>query len=316
MGSKIKLLVSGLKAYYITKKEIIKAVDGVNFEITNNESLGVAGESACGKSTLGAALLRTLQFPGKIVEGSILLDGTDILKASDSEFDKYIRWKKIAMIFQGAMNALDPVYTIGQQMTELMHQHQLKENLEETISESLLRVGLDSSITKNYPHELSGGMKQRVVIAMALLLGPDIVIADEPTTSLDVLVQAQIINLLKDLKQKGTTVILITHDLAVISEVADRIAIMYAGQIVELANASEIYSTPRHPYTQALISAIPKLHSDDVQIHIIKGSPPDLHQLPTGCRFYERCPHAKEICKKDPPEFRNNAGYVRCWLYE
>jgi peptide/nickel transport system ATP-binding protein len=316
MGSKIKLLVSGLKAYYITKKEIIKAVDGVNFEITNNESLGVAGESACGKSTLGSALLRTLQFPGKIVEGSILLDGTDILKASDSEFDKYIRWKKIAMIFQGAMNALDPVYTIGQQMTELMHQHQLKENLEETISESLLRVGLDSSITKNYPHELSGGMKQRVVIAMALLLGPDIVIADEPTTSLDVLVQAQIINLLKDLKQKGTTVILITHDLAVISELADRIAIMYAGQIVELANASEIYSTPRHPYTQALISAIPKLRSDDMQIHIIKGSPPDLHQLPTGCRFYERCPHAMEICKKDPPEFRNNAGYVRCWLYE
>jgi peptide/nickel transport system ATP-binding protein len=313
----VKLSVLKLKAYYFTMKGIVKAVDDINFEIYDGESLGIAGESACGKSSLGATLLRILQPPGKVVDGSIKLNDTDILKLSDSDFDKKIRWKKISMVFQGAMNTLDPVYTIGNQMREIMEQHRFKGNIQSIITESLKQVGLDESVTERYPHQLSGGMKQRVVIAMALLLKPEIVIADEPTTALDVLVQAQIMNLLKRLKkEKGMTIILITHDLAIISEIADKIAIMYAGQIVEFGKSSEIYKNPKHPYTQALLSAIPKLHSSDKQMHFVKGDPPNLLNLTSGCRFYSRCPHAMDICKENPPEIKTENGYVKCWLYK
>jgi peptide/nickel transport system ATP-binding protein len=316
-SAKTKLSVLDLKAYYFTNKGVVKAIDGISFAIKENESLGIAGESACGKTSLGNAILRTMQPPGKIVEGSIILNGIDIVKLPYSDFNKKIRWKKIAMVFQGAMNTLDPVYTIGDQMRELMGQHNFKDKVEEIISESLEQVGLDQDIAKRYPHELSGGMKQRVVIAMALLLKPDIVIADEPTTALDVLVQAQIINLLKSLKEdKGMTIILITHDLAIISKIADKIGIMYAGQLVEFGNAAEIYRNPKHPYTQALISAVPKLHSDNKQMHFIKGDPPNMLNLPSGCRFYSRCPYAMEICKQDPPEVKNETGHTRCWLYK
>ena len=316
-SAKTKLSVLDLKAYYFTNNGVVKAIDGISFAINENESLGIAGESACGKTSLGNAILRTMQPPGKIVEGSIILNGIDIVKLPYSDFNKKIRWKKIAMVFQGAMNTLDPVYTIGDQMRELMEQHNFKDKVEEIISESLEQVGLDQNIAKRYPHELSGGMKQRVVIAMALLLKPDIVIADEPTTALDVLVQAQIINLLKSLKEdKGMTIILITHDLAIISKIADKIGIMYAGQLVEFGNAAEIYRNPKHPYTQALISAVPKLHSDNKQMHFIKGDPPNMLNLPSGCRFYSRCPYAMEICKQDPPEVKNETGHIRCWLYK
>jgi peptide/nickel transport system ATP-binding protein len=316
-SAKIKLSVLDLKAYYFTNSGVVKAIDGISFAINENESLGIAGESACGKTSLGNAILRTMQPPGKIVKGSIILNGIDIVKLPYSDFNKKIRWKKIAMVFQGAMNTLDPVYTIEDQMRELMEQHNFKDKVEEIISESLKQVGLDQDIAKRYPHELSGGMKQRIVIAMALLLKPDIVIADEPTTALDVLVQAQIINLLKSLKEdKGMTIILITHDLAIISKIADKIGIMYAGQLVEFGNAAEIYRNPKHPYTQALISAVPKLHSDNKQMHFIKGDPPNMLNLPSGCRFYSRCPYAMEICKQDPPEVKNEAGHTRCWLYK
>jgi peptide/nickel transport system ATP-binding protein len=259
-----------------------------------------------------------LQQPGKIVEGVIKLNDMDIVKISDSDFDNKIRWKKISMIFQGAMNTLDPVYTIGQQMREILKQHHFKGDVDEIIPESLKQVGLTESVADRYPHELSGGMKQRVVIAMALLLEPEIVIADEPTTALDVLVQAQIMNLLKKLKnEKGMTIILITHDLALISEIADKLAIMYAGQIVEFGMSSHIYKDPKHPYTQALLAAIPKLHSKDKQMHFIKGNPPNLLNLTSGCRFFSRCPYAMDICKENPPEIKTeNNGYVRCWLYK
>jgi peptide/nickel transport system ATP-binding protein len=221
------------------------------------------------------------------------------------------------MVFQGAMNSLDPVYTIGYQLREILEQHNFKGSIDDKISESLEQVGLDQSVSKKYPHELSGGMKQRVVIAMALLLEPDVVIADEPTTALDVLVQAQIINLLKRLKkEKAMTIIIITHDMAIISEIADKIGIMYAGQIVEFGSAIEIYKDPKHPYTQALISAVPKLHSDHKQIHFIKGNPPDMLNLGSGCRFYSRCPYAMDICKQDPPVIRTRTGYTLCWLYK
>ena len=221
------------------------------------------------------------------------------------------------MVFQGAMNSLDPVYTVGNQLREILEQHNFKGNIDDKISESLQQVGLDETVSKKYPHELSGGMKQRVVIAMALLLEPDVVIADEPTTALDVLVQAQIINLLKKLKkEKAMTIIIITHDMAIISQIADKIGIMYAGQIVEFGSAIEIYKDPKHPYTQALISAIPKLHSDHKQIHFIKGNPPDMLNLGSGCRFYARCPYAMDVCKQDPPKIRTTTGYTLCWLYK
>jgi peptide/nickel transport system ATP-binding protein len=258
-----------------------------------------------------------MQPPGKIAGGSVLLDGADLSNMPAAEFNSKIRWKKIAMVFQGAMNALDPVYTVESQLREVLNEHHFEGNFEEKVAESLHQVGLDQSVAKRYPHELSGGMKQRVVIAMALLLEPDLLIADEPTTALDVLVQSQIIGLLKKLRmEKGITIILITHDLALVSQVADKIAIMYAGQLVEIASAKDIYENPRHPYTQALIAAVPRLRSKEKKIHFVKGSPPSLLNPLTGCRFYARCPHAMDVCRKDPPEFRTNTGYVRCWLYE
>ena len=312
-----KLKVSGLKAYYFTDNGIIRAVDGVNFEISEGQSLGIVGESACGKSTLGAALMQSMQSPGRIVEGSITLGGDNITKMSSSEFDSRVRWKKIAMVFQGAMNALDPVYTVESQLREILAEHHYQGKIDDKISESLQQVGLDLSIAKRYPHELSGGMKQRVVIAMALLLNPDILIADEPTTALDMVVQSQIISLLKKLqKERGITIILITHDLALVSQITDKIGIMYAGQLVEFSTTKDIYKKPRHPYSQALIEAIPRLRTKDKKIHFVKGSPPSLLSPPLGCRFLDRCVHAMDVCKRDPPEFQTEAGYVQCWLYE
>jgi peptide/nickel transport system ATP-binding protein len=312
-----KLTVSGLKAYYFTENGLIRAVDGINFKLSEGESLGIVGESACGKSTLGAALMQSMQLPGRIVEGSITLAGDDITKMSSSEFDRKARWKRIAMVFQGALNALDPVYTVDSQLREILVEHHFEGKIDQKIAESLQQVGLDLSVAKRYPHELSGGMKQRVVIAMALLLDPDVLIADEPTTALDMLVQSQIISLLKKLqREKGITIILITHDLALVSQITEKIGIMYAGELVEFSSTRDIYKNPRHPYTQALIEAIPRLRTRDKKIHFVKGSPPSLLNPPRGCRFYDRCIYAMDVCKRSPPEFETETGYVRCWLYE
>ena len=310
------LIIENLKSYYFTTVGAVKAVDNVSFSLKKGESIGIAGESACGKSTLGLSIMRMLQPPGKIVNGKIILHDTDILAMSEHEFTKKVRWKRIAMVFQGAMNALDPVYSIKDQLKEVLKYHGFPENeMQKRIIEAVRQVGLDPSVIDRHPHELSGGMKQRIVIAMALILRPEFVIADEPTTALDVLVQAQIINLLKKLKKEGMTIMLITHDLAIISEIAEKIGIMYAGEIVEFGSAEQIYNEPKHPYTQALIAAIPRLKGEK-KISYVKGTPPNLMNPPTGCRFYDRCPHAMDVCKQDPPSIKIKDGFVRCWLYE
>ncbi len=306
--------MTDLKTQYKTQAGIVHAVDGVSFFLEKGESIGIAGESACGKSTLGLSIMRTLQG-GKIVSGDILLDGKSIIKMSESEFTKNYRWKEIAMVFQGAMNSLDPVFTVEQQFHEILKQHNYMGDFDKKISETVTSVGLDSSVLKKFPHELSGGMKQRIVIAMALFLNPKLVIADEPTTALDVLVQAQIINLLKKLKKDGMSIMLITHDLAIISEIAEKIGVMYGGKMIEFGSSSDIYKNPKHPYTQGLLESIPSL-KENKRLKYIKGNPPSLINPSQGCRFYDRCPHVMEKCRKDPPKIKTDSGYVLCWLYE
>jgi len=308
----MKLSVKDLNARYSSSKGPVYAVEDVNFDLDDGESIGIAGESACGKSTLGLSIIRML-IGGKS-EGKIIFDDKSILDLSESEFDKNYRWKKISMIFQGAMNSLDPVFTIKDQFVEVLKQHKFQGDFNQTILESINSVSLDESVLKKYPHELSGGMKQRVIIAMALLLKPNFVIADEPTTALDVLIQAQIVNLLKKLKKSGMSFMLITHDLAVLSEISDKIGIMYGGQMVEFGSSFEIYKNPKHPYTQGLLKSIPTLHGETPSY--IKGIPPSLLDAPAECRFIDRCPQAMEKCKKLPPRFKTDTGYVQCWLYE
>ena len=314
---KSKLSVLNLNVHYLEGPgRVIKAVNSVSFEIMGGESIGIAGESASGKSTLGSAIMRNLEPNARIIGGSIFLDNIDIINLADTDFDREIRWKKIAMIFQGAMNTLDPVFPIGEQMQEILRSHGVEGSLQNRTLVSLDDVGLDRSVAKMYPHELSGGMKQRVVIAMSLLLNPDILIADEPTTALDVLVQAQIIKLLKSVKiKRGISIIIISHDLGVISEIADKVAIMYSGEIVELANSQDIFSNPKHPYTQLLISSVPKLDSKGTIVSL-KGQPPDSANLPEGCYFLSRCPFAMEVCKKKPSPLNTTGGFVLCWLYK
>jgi len=305
--------VKDLTTRYQTSKGEVHALEDVNFSLDAGESIGIAGESACGKSTLGLSLIRMIQG-GKIISGKIIFDGESVLELSESEFNQLYRWKKISMVFQGAMNSLDPVYTIKQQFIEILKQHHYESDVEKLILDSIHSVNLDESVLKKFPHELSGGMKQRIIIAMALLLKPKFVIADEPTTALDVLIQAQIINLLKTLKKEGMSIMLITHDLAVLSELADKIGIMYGGNMIEYGISKDIYKNPKHPYTKGLLESIPTLHG--AKPKFIKGNPPDLLTPNKGCRFIDRCPEAMEKCKKDPPRFKTDSGYVMCWLYE
>jgi peptide/nickel transport system ATP-binding protein len=307
------LEVENLTTRYQTSKGQVHALDDVNFSLEKGESIGIAGESACGKSTLGLSMIRMIQG-GKIVSGKINLDGESILDLTESDFNQNYRWKKIAMVFQGAMNSLDPVYTIKQQFVEILKQHKYEGDSDKLIFKAINSVNLDESVLKKYPHELSGGMKQRIIIAMALLLKPKFVIADEPTTALDVLIQAQIVNLLKKLKKDGMSIMLITHDLAILSEIADKIGIMYGGKMIEFGISNAIYKNPKHPYTQGLLESIPTLHGGKPKF--IKGNPPDLLSPKEGCKFIDRCPEAMEKCKKDPPRFKTDSGYVMCWLYE
>ena len=309
-----KIEISDLSVDYKTSHGNIHALENVEFQLEDGESIGIAGESACGKSTLGLTIIRMLQG-GNIVSGKITFNGESILDMPDSKFDGSMRWKEISMIFQGAMNSLDPVFTIKQQFDDLLKQHGFGSNADKITRDAISAVNLDYSVLKKYPHELSGGMKQRIVIAMALLLKPKFVIADEPTTALDVLIQAQIVNLLKNLKKKGMSLMLISHDLAILSEVAEKIGVMYGGKMVEFGTSAEIYRNPKHPYTQGLLNSIPTLRKQK-KLKFIPGSPPDLSTTKPGCRFFDRCPEAMDKCKTDPPKIKTDSGYVLCWLYE
>ena len=314
------LSVNGLKLYYRTRMGPVKAVDDVKFSINEGETLALVGESGCGKTSIAISILRVLPRNVHTYEGEVIFEGEDILKLSDEEFRKRIRWKKISMVFQGAMNALNPVIPISFQVAEplIIHEGMDKEEALKIAAESLRSVGLHEAVLKRYPHELSGGMKQRVVIAMALVMKPKLVILDEPTSALDIMTQANIMNLLKKLKwELKLSYLFITHDLPLASELADKLAVMYAGKIVELGTAEQIFLEPLHPYTDRLIAAVPTLRSEK-ELAFIPGEVPSLINPPSGCRFHPRCPEAMEICKREEPPLTEIEGKrkISCWLYQ
>ncbi|SDP80970.1 peptide/nickel transport system ATP-binding protein [Eubacterium maltosivorans] len=317
----MKLLeVKDLKTYFYTDEGVVKSVDGVSFSVDKGETLGVVGESGCGKSITSMSIMQLIGKPGKIVNGEIDFKGENLLNKNKEEMRK-IRGKEIAMIFQEPMTSLNPVYTVGQQIMEavLIHEDMTKEQARERAIQMLDLVKIPDAEKRlnSYPHEFSGGMRQRVMIAMALSCNPEFLICDEPTTALDVTIQAQILNLINELKEKtGTAVMMITHDLGVIAEVADNVMVMYAGQVVEYTDVDTVFEKPLHPYTQGLISCIPKLGGQEEKLSTIKGMVPSFNDMPEGCLFCPRCEYAKDICSKERPELVDLDGHqVRCFKY-
>lgn len=317
----MKLLeVKDLKTYFYTDEGVVKSVDGVSFSVDKGETLGVVGESGCGKSITSMSIMQLIGKPGKIVNGEIVFKGENLLNKDKEEMRK-IRGKEIAMIFQEPMTSLNPVYTVGQQIMEavLIHEDMTKEQARERAIQMLDLVKIPDAEKRlnSYPHEFSGGMRQRVMIAMALSCNPEFLICDEPTTALDVTIQAQILNLINELKEKtGTAVMMITHDLGVISEVADNVMVMYAGQVVEYTDVDTVFDKPLHPYTQGLISCIPKLGGQEEKLSTIKGMVPSFNDMPEGCLFCPRCEYAKDICRRERPELVDLDGHqVRCFKY-
>jgi len=324
-NDQLLLDVSDLKTYFFTEDGVVKAVDGVDFDIKRGEILGLVGESGCGKSVTVLSIMRLVGIPGRIVSGEVIFENQDLLKSSEREIQD-IRGNQISMIFQQPQSSLNPVFTIGEQLTEVfqIHTDMSKDKARDRAVELLHVVGIPDADKKAsaYPHEMSGGQAQRVMIAMALALRPSLLIADEPTTALDVTIQAQILDLMRDLRdQMGTAIILITHDLGVVAEIADRVAVMYAGQIVEGATVTNLFDSPLHPYTQGLINSIPILGEEKHRLDVIKGTVPDLIDLPPGCRFAPRCQaredHELSICLKEIPDHKHVQlnHSVRCWLY-
>ena len=318
-----KLLeVRGLKTYFYTDDGEVPAVDGVDFSLGKGETLGIVGESGCGKSVTSLSIMRLIPDPpGKIVDGEILFDGSNLLEKSEAEM-RSIRGNDISMIFQEPMTSLNPVFTIGDQIMEaiILHQRLSKAEARERAIEMLRLVGIPVPERRidEYPHQLSGGMRQRDMIAMALSCNPKLLIADEPTTALDVTIQAQILDLMRKLRDEfGTAIMLITHDLGVVAELAERVVVMYAGKIVEEADVVPLFGEPLHPYTVGLLGSIPKLTEQQERLQVIEGVVPNPAFMPKGCRFHPRCKEAREICKVEEPELMelSPGHHVACWKY-
>lgn len=311
--------VNNLTTNYFTLRGPVRAAEGISFTLEKGETLGIAGESGCGKTTIALSLMRILPQGGRIIGGEVLLNGKNLLALNESEM-RQIRWKEMSIVFQGAMNALNPVFKVGDQIVEAITTHEKINGSEakDRARKLLELVGVDPGRVDNYPHEFSGGMRQRALIAMSLACNPQLVIADEPGTALDVIVQAQVLRLMKDLKEKlNLSMILISHDLSIIAETSDKVAIMYAGKIVEYGDAVDIYREPMHPYTQGLIGAFPSISGERKKLTSIPGQPPDLLHPPPACRFNPRCPYVMEVCREvEPPltEERKN-HWVACHLY-
>ena len=320
------LEVRNLKTYFYTEDGVVKAVDGVDFSVGRGEVLGLVGESGCGKSVTSLSIMRLIAVPGKVVEGEIIFEGRNLLELSESEM-VHMRGNRMSMVFQQPQSSLNPVFKIGDQVAEVMqiHQNMGKEESWNKAVDLLRLVGIPDPESKahSFPHEVSGGQAQRVMIAMALALNPQLLIADEPTTALDVTIQAQILDLLRDLRTRmDTSVILITHDLGVISEMADRVAVMYAGRIIEQADIRTLFKKPVHPYTQGLMASIPVLGTVKEKLDVIPGSVPNLVNLPPGCQFAPRCRSRVEyqltICTQIEPQLLpyEPDHFCRCWLYQ
>jgi len=312
------LRATDLTLDYRTQQGTVRAVDGVSFDLARNEALVILGESGCGKSSLAKALLRVLPRNVAGLSGQLEVAGVATMGYSEERFRREIRWQRIGLVMQAAMNALNPVVRVGEQVAEPLREHRgwSKQAARERARAVFEIVGVASDFLERYPFELSGGMRQRVVLAMALITEPDVIVLDEPTSALDVLTQAAIMNRLKRIKREtGTSFILITHDVATSSEIADRVALMYAGQLVEIATAEQFFTEPAHPYARALMASVPRLHQREQPVHI-PGEPPSLAEPPAGCRFAERCPKRFERCSADPAMIAtSDARAVRCWLF-
>ncbi|MGH7391964.1 MAG: ABC transporter ATP-binding protein [Candidatus Rokuibacteriota bacterium] len=315
------LEVRDLRTWFYTRRGVVKAVDGVSFTVREGETLGLVGESGCGKSMTALSVLRLVPRPaGRIVGGEVLLDGEDLLAMSEREMRR-IRGRRVSMILQDPMSSLNPVFSIGDQVAEALriHQRLAGAGLWASARDMLRRVRIPSPDLRlrNYPHQLSGGMRQRVVGAIALSCRPRVLIADEPTTSLDVTIQAQYLRLLKELQQEmGLGLVFITHDFGIVARMCDRVAVMYAGRVVETAGVREIFNHPRHPYTRALLASVPPLESRVERLASIDGQPPPLHDLPPGCPFVPRCAHARSVCREEYPPavaVEGDGHRAACW---
>lgn len=317
----VVLRVEDLKMYYRAGKSVLQAVDGVSFELKRGQTLAVIGESGCGKSSLAKSILRLLPKNVHSYTGKIWLNGQNVMEYSDERFRKEVRWVKMATVPQASMNSLNPVIRIGSQIAEALLVHNkgtmTKDEAMKKAEESFRIVGVPVDFLHRYPFELSGGMRQRAMIAMALVANPDLVVLDEPTSALDLLTQANVMNVLKEIKQEfGTTFILITHDIGTASELADEVAVMYAGKMVERSDARKFYTNAGHPYSQALMASVPTLR-EDKELNFIPGQPPSLINPPKGCRFAARCPMRFEKCAEEPQTKEISEGqYVQCWLHE
>jgi peptide/nickel transport system ATP-binding protein/oligopeptide transport system ATP-binding protein len=322
MTSDNLLDVKNLRTYFYTDEGVVYALDDVSFSVKKGETLGIVGESGSGKSVAALSIMRLVQTPpGKITSGELLLNGKDLLKLSKREM-RAVRGDRIAMIFQEPMTALNPVYTIGSQIMESprIHQRMKKKEARKVAVEMLEKVGipLPEKRADDYPHQLSGGMRQRAMIAIALCCNPELLICDEPTTALDVTIQAQILELINDLKKElGTSVIMITHDLGVVAQVSENVLVMYAGKAMEYGGVEDVFTKPAHPYTKALFESIPTVGGGRKRLHVIEGMVPSLSNRPEGCLFHPRCESRMEICKTARPELLTygDGRQVRCWLY-